>query len=240
MLRLVGLVISIGLADSVNPSTIAPALYLASGERARGKVTEFTIGVFAVYLAGGVLIALGPGQLIRSLLPHPHHQARDIAELVAGVLLIVAAVLIWRHRGRLTARGLPKGAQRKSNLILGATITAVELPTAFPYFAVIAAVVGSGLDPGREFVLLLLFNVCFVLPLVGIIGTLTFAGRHAERILAVGRNFLERHWPKLLAGLVLLVGVIALLIGVTGLASRGHGGFPRFFRHVRHLFHLHP
>ena len=29
MLRLIGLVVSIGLADSMNPSTIAPGLYLA-------------------------------------------------------------------------------------------------------------------------------------------------------------------------------------------------------------------
>ena len=33
MIRLIGLCISIGLADSLNPSTIAVALYLATGER---------------------------------------------------------------------------------------------------------------------------------------------------------------------------------------------------------------
>ena len=49
MLRLVGIVISIGLADSLNPSTIAPALYLATGERGRERVAEFTFAVFAVY-----------------------------------------------------------------------------------------------------------------------------------------------------------------------------------------------
>ena len=53
MVRLVGIVISIGLADSLNPTTIAPALYLATGERARGRVAEFTAGVFAVYFLGG-------------------------------------------------------------------------------------------------------------------------------------------------------------------------------------------
>ena len=46
MLRLIGIVISIGLADSLNPSTIAPALYLATGERARERVAEFTLAVF--------------------------------------------------------------------------------------------------------------------------------------------------------------------------------------------------
>ena len=58
MFRLVGLVVSIGLADSLNPSTIAPALYFASGERARARVFEFTAAVFLVFLAGGTVIAL--------------------------------------------------------------------------------------------------------------------------------------------------------------------------------------
>ena len=63
MLRLFGIVVSIGLADSMNPSTIAPGLYLAVGERARSSLIQFTLAVFAVNLVGGAVIALGPGQV---------------------------------------------------------------------------------------------------------------------------------------------------------------------------------
>src|SRR5436305_9598888 len=107
MLRLLGLIISIGLADSLNPTTIAPALYLAAGDRARTRVIEFTLAVFAVYFLGGALIAIGPGQLLRSLLPHLHETVREIAELVVGVALLVAAALLWRNRQRLCERGVP-------------------------------------------------------------------------------------------------------------------------------------
>src|SRR5579884_3233023 len=80
MPHLVGLMISIGLADSLNPSTIAPALYLAASEHPRRRVAEFTVAVFLVYLLGGALIALGPGQLIRSLAPHrPGQQIKRTA-----------------------------------------------------------------------------------------------------------------------------------------------------------------
>src|SRR5215475_1881944 len=48
MLRLLGIVIAIGLADSVNPSTIAPALLLAAGENPRENVSRFTAAVFLV------------------------------------------------------------------------------------------------------------------------------------------------------------------------------------------------
>jgi cytochrome c biogenesis protein CcdA len=238
MLRLIGLAVSIGLADSLNPTTIAPALYLASGDRARANVTEFTLGVFAVFLIGGAVIALGPGQLLLSLVPKPSRDARHIIEVIVGVAMLFAAVMLWRHRERLSERRLPqpKGESRSSAL-LGATISAVELPTAFPYFAVIAAVVGSGIDPARQLLVLLLFNLCFIAPLLGIVATLTFAGRHADRLLAIGRNFLQRYWPVLLSGLMLLAGLFVVLLGVTGLTSSGHGRFHRFMRHFRQVLH---
>ena len=211
MLRLIGLVISIGLADSLNPSTIAPALYLASGERPREQVSEFTLAVFAVYFLGGAAIALGPGQLLLALIPHPGRRVAHIAEIVAGVTMLVAAAALWRHRDRLAERKAPElDTSSRSGLVLGATITALELPTAFPYFAAIAAIVGSGFGPARQVFLLVLFNVCFVLPLLGIAATLMFAGDRAERLLTVGRNFLERNWPTVLAGLALVAGLFVV------------------------------
>jgi len=88
MLRLIGLMISIGFADSLNPTTIAPALYLATNEKSpRNQVAEFTIGVFAVYLVGGLAIALGPGQLLLALVPHPSKHLGYVLEIVAGVAI---------------------------------------------------------------------------------------------------------------------------------------------------------
>src|SRR5580658_8242677 len=98
MLRLIGIVISIGLADSLNPTTIAPALYMAEGKHAVSRVAEFTLGVFAVYLIGGLLIALGPGELILDLVPRPDHTVRHVVEIIAGVAMLVAAAVLWRKR----------------------------------------------------------------------------------------------------------------------------------------------
>ena len=240
MLRLIGLVVSIGLADSLNPTTIAPALFLALGERehARGRVIRFTVGVFAVYLLGGLIIALGPGELLLSLIPRPDGRTRSILEVVAGVAMVVGAAYLWRHRERLARRELPQAeASSKSSAILGATITAVELPTAFPYFAAIAAIVGSGFDPLRQIVLLLMFNICFVVPLLAIVATLTFAGDDAERVLAVIKDKLQANWPKVLAIVGVIAGVFVTVLGVTGLAggSRGHVG--RLARGLRRFLH---
>jgi len=233
MLRLIGIVISIGLADSLNPTTIAPALYMAGGKRALSRVIEFTIGVFAVYLIGGLLIALGPGELILDLVPRPTHAARHVIEIVAGVAMIVGAAVLWRRRHAIAEREpKPPTEEGRRSAILGATITAVELPTAFPYFAAIATVVGSGASVTRQIGLLVLFNICFVVPLLGIAVLLAVAGDGADALLTQARETLRANWPRLLAVVGLLVGVFVILLGVTGLFANNPLG--RFLR--RRLF----
>jgi cytochrome c biogenesis protein CcdA len=236
MLRLIGLVVSIGLADSLNPTTIAPALFLSLGEHARARVLRFTFGVFLVYLLGGLIVALGPGEILLSLIPRPDRRTRWILETIAGVAMLVAAAYVWRNRERLSQRELPEAnVAGKSSALLGATITAVELPTAFPYFAAIAAIVGSGFGPVRQIVLLVIFNLCFIVPLLAIVVTLTLAGDDAKRVLGSIRNWLQTHWPKLLVAVGLIAGVFVTVLGVTGLASGGHGHAGRIARRFRRL-----
>jgi cytochrome c biogenesis protein CcdA len=236
MFRVLGLVVSIGLADSMNPSTIAPALYLATGNAPLRELIKFTLGVAGAFLVGGALIVLGPGEAILSLVPHPDATTRYILELVAGIAMLAGAAYLWRRRERLGKRhrsGTPK--QGRSSVLLGVTISAVEFPTAFPYFAAIAAIVGSGLRLWRQLVLLVIYNACFVLPLILIIVIVAVAGEQAEPILGRAREVLSRHWPVLLAVLALVAGVFVTLLGVTGLISGGHGAVARFSRRVRHV-----
>lgn len=238
MLRLVGLVVSIGLADSLNPTTIGPAMLLATGERPRARVLQFTIGVFAVSMVGGALIALGPGSLLLSLIPKPHARTRQIIEVVVGVVMLVASALLWRSRKRLAERETPEPrGQAKSSALLGATITAIELPTAFPYFAAIAAIVGSGLGPPRQMVLLLLFNVCFILPLIVMVLTLWLAGDRAVTLMTSLRDYLKRRWPVLVSVLLLLGGIFVILLGATALGSSRHGRLGRILRRVHGIIH---
>lgn len=234
MFRLIGLVVSIGLADSMNPSTIAPGLYLAAGTRPLRNLIQFTLGVFAVSFVGGAVLVYGPGQLLLSFVPHPRHTVRYILELAAGVVMLIGAVLLWTSRRRLARHELPEPhGEGKSSAVLGATITAVEFPTAFPYFAAIAAIVGSGLGPERQLVLVILYDICFIVPLLLMILTLAVAGDQAERLLGTAREVLQRYWPAVLAVAALLAGVFVTLLGATGLASHGHSTVARFSRGFR-------
>ena len=217
MLRLIGLVVSIGIADSLNPTTIAPALYLAAGDGARRQLAEFTAAVFAVYLLGGLVIALGPGELLLAVVPRPGRHLSYLLETVAGAAMLTAAAFLWGYREKLAQNNAPEmKVGSRSSALLGATITAVELPTAFPYFGALAAIVGSGLGFLNRVFLLVLFNVCFVLPLIGIILVLEFAPGSADAVLGRARDFMQRHWPVLLAVVAIVAGGITIALGATG------------------------
>jgi cytochrome c biogenesis protein CcdA len=221
MLRRIGVMISVGFADSLNPSTVGPALYFATLSQRVWRVTQFTIGVFGVNLIAGVVLTIGPGRLLLGLVPHPRGTVRHVIELVAGVVLLGAAVALWIGRRSLARRSLPmRGGGSGSALITGASIAAVELPTAAPYLAVIAGIVASSATIPQEILLLVIYNVAFVAPLLGIVVVLLVAGPRAEQLLQKGGAWLERRWPVVLAGLLLFVGSVLTLVGGVGLVKQ--------------------
>jgi len=249
VLRLIGIVVAIGFADSLNPGTVAPGLYLATGESPKDRVIKFTLGVVVVYLTGGALIAIGPGQLLLSLVPHPGPIFRQYVEIGAGVVLIVGAALLWRYRHPLREKELPDvSGGGRSAFWFGAGLTLFELPTAFPYFGALAAIVASHLGFTREAILLVLFNFMFILPLLGIVETLYLAGDHAQVRLARVRDFLQRHWPIILAVVALAAGLFTIGLGATSYVHHSLGKLARALRHLLHVkyhpfpihHHLHP
>ena len=95
--------------------------------------------------------------------------------------------------------------------------TAVELPTAVPYFAVIAGIVASSASVPQAVGLVALYCLAFVLPLLAIVVTLLVAGERADPLLEKGAAWLQRQWPLVLATLLLVVGSALILAGGAGL-----------------------
>lgn len=220
MLSLVALVVTVGLVDSVNPSTVGPALYLATRRGSRHGVAAFTLGVFGMSFLGGLVLTLGPGHALVTALPRPGRHTTALVELCLGAASLLVALGLWLARSRV-ARRVRRNERRagRSPLILGAGIMAVELPTAFPYFAVVAAVVGSGRRVETQIALVILFNTIFVTPLITIAALRSLAHERAEASLTRLRDRVDRHTAALLPALVALVGVALLAIGTSGLLA---------------------
>jgi cytochrome c biogenesis protein CcdA len=218
MLHAALVVLLIGLGDSLNPSTLGPAMYLVTTEHPRRALTEFLLGLVTVNFIGGALIMLGPGQLILDLVPKPKPFTRHLIEVVAGVVLIAIAVMLWTGRRALGRRKPPTfSGGKRSGVLLGAGIALVELPTALPYFAAIAVIVGSGVSTPEKLALLMIFNLAFVAPVIAILITLLVLGDAAKQPLARANRWVLSRWPTALAVIAAVLGAIVLTVGVVGL-----------------------
>jgi cytochrome c biogenesis protein CcdA len=208
----------LGLVDSLNPATIAVGVLLATTERPLGRMAGYIAGIFSVYLAGGLILTLGPGSLLRKALDRPESTALDVAFLVAAAAAFAFGVWVFLHRD--VEAKLPDVAVRPGSAVaLGAGMTAVDLPTAFPYFAAILAILGEDLANSTEVALVVLFNLMYVVPLVVIAVAAALLGERAPSFLTRVRAFVTRWSPVLLALLSVAAGGVLLFKGVTGLAS---------------------
>jgi cytochrome c biogenesis protein CcdA len=219
MLALTLLVASIALADSINPSTVIPALWLARGRGAR-VLASYTAGVFMVYLAGGLVLVLGPGQLLISSLNHVHGSLEHALEAAGGILALAFGLVSWRSRvGPASSR--PPGRLRKplGAFALGAAIMAVELPTAFMYFGAISAVLAAREPTPAEIVLLIAYNAVFVAPLVALVLIRRYAGASADRWLLAASARMRYVGQVALAGVAGIFGIALTAIAMNGLLN---------------------
>jgi cytochrome c biogenesis protein CcdA len=218
MVRQIGVMISVGLADSLTPSTIGPALYLATHSSRVWRVMQFTTGFFTVNVVAGGILLIGPGRVLLELVPRPQGTVREAIELVAGIVLMLVAGGLWVGRRHLARRELPASGGG-SALIAGASVAAVELLSAAPYFAIIAAIEASHVTVVQQLALLAVYNLVVVLPLLGILVLLLLGHEGADRWLTRAGAWVQRRWPLVLAGLLMFVGGALTLLGARGLVT---------------------
>jgi len=207
-----------GLADSLNPATIAVAMVLATGRRQVPRLLLYTVGTAATYFLGGLLLVLGPAGLLHSLLHRKPTTAGHVAEIVIGAIGVAASVWLWTRRPDSVEKRVPTDVSPWRALLIGAGITLVDLPTALMYFAAIALIARADISGTAEVGLLGVFNVAYVVPLLGVTVLAGVLGPKAEPLLERLRAFVACSGPRLLAVLTGGGGAYILAKGVAGLA----------------------
>jgi cytochrome c biogenesis protein CcdA len=221
VLKLSLAVVAIALPDCINPSLIGGQLLVAAGPHPRRRTAMFTVSAFAVTFVFGLAFAFGLGDLILSHVPRPGPTVKWALVSAAGAVLLAGGAFVWLRRRHLAASDPAPIQSRMSSaaVVLGAGIAGVELLTAFPYFAAIALIVGSGVSLPEKLALLLLYCVVYVLPLIVIALTFLVLGDRAEqRVRPVG-DWLLAHWPQVVGPLTAAIGLAVLVFGVVELVS---------------------
>ena len=221
MSKLAVAVVAIALADCINPSLIGGELLVASGQHPRQGTIAFTVAAWSVTFVVGLAVALGLGDLILAVVPKPGRTVKYGLITAAGVVLIVGGAVVWIRRRSLVSAETSNDRHESHQpaALMGAGIAGLELLTAFPYFAAIAMIVGSGVSDASKLFLLTLYCVIYTLPLIAIAGLIAVMGKRAERILDPLRVWLSAHWPMVVAPLTAALGIGVLAFGIVQLGS---------------------
>ena len=215
---LVVLVLSIAALDSINPSTVAPAVILALGERPARRLASFTAGVFLVSVTGGLVALFAVGRSVVTRIAHPTPHTRHVLEVALAIGILVVAALLWTLRKGVRMRlSGASGWSGRSALLVGAGIMAVELPTAFPYFAAILATLGATHSAIRQAALVVLYNLVFVAPLLALTVFVAATGTRRRRWVGRVATAVDRWAPDVLPIGLAVIGAALLAIGVRSL-----------------------
>lgn len=207
LLALLGL----ALLDSVNPSALAMTLFLLATGARTGRVLTYIAAVFVTYFAIGLGLMLGFGALLGTFQGVFETTAAYIVQTVIGAAMLIYSFSPNKPGARDEAEEAkaPRSQGFVATLLLGVTITAAELPTAFPYFAAIGVLNSLNLSFSGRLPLLLGYDLIFVTPPLLLFGAYRiFGGRY--------RAWFERYEKRLKyearETMLWIIGIVGFLL----------------------------
>ncbi len=211
--------LALALVDSINPSAIAVTLYLLGQGRTAARVVTYIAAIFGTYLALGATMMLGLDAVLPSVRPWAEGRLGFIVQSLIGLAMLVYAVRAPAASSP-APRTEPHAATFAAIALLGVTVTALELPTAVPYFGAIALLTAAKLSTAQWLPLLVVYNAIFVLPPVLLLVGHVVAGRHLEKRYADLRERLQAGAHQTMLWIVGLVGGGLLVTGVIEYVAR--------------------
>jgi cytochrome c biogenesis protein CcdA len=221
MTELLLVLVPIALVDSTSMLPVAVPVMLAmlAGPRGLAACVAFLLGIFAVYLPCGIVIALGLGAVFErfgEVLAEAWAKTPgtgDLALQIAIGLLLLA--FGWKLVGARQKRG-ERAAERTGlgppeALALGAGLMLVGMPGALPYFAAVDQILRADASATGAVLALLWYNALFLLPLALVPVLRLVLGARSQPFFDAVSRFSEVWGQRLIAAALLLLG--ALLVG---------------------------
>ena len=155
----------IALVDSINPTALLVTLQLLSRKAPLGAILIYIGTVFTTHLTVSILLMLGLTALTEQLTSFFETRGANIGLAVLGAGLLAYALFSRNPKGPQKERPFKLTSTTSTGLILlGVSVTIMELPTALPLLAAVGLLSSAHVGPAVWLPLLLIYNAIFVLP----------------------------------------------------------------------------
>ena len=221
----IGELLPLGVSVAISPIPIvAVILMLLSGQAARtstGFLAGWVVGIVVVTVVVLVLV----GQAASTSAGQPS-TASSVLKLVFGVLLLGLAVRQWRERPKPgEAAEMPKWMSTIDSITfvkalgLGAVLSAVNPKNLVMCLAAGTTIGAAHLSGGEDAVAVVVFTVIAASTVaIPVIGYLTARSKMAGPLESL-RNWLTQNNATVTAVVLLVIGVVLLGKGISGLTS---------------------
>jgi cytochrome c biogenesis protein CcdA len=145
----------------------------------------------------------------------------SIIQCILGIaLLYVGWTLNSSSNAHQPLKNKPNSLQPIHTFFLGMSVTLLEAPTALPYIAAIERIAQAKLSLSDLTGLLSIYNLVFVMPLIGLLGIyIAFQSRSTELLKRINQAITT--WsPKILRVLLLITGTFLLVNCITSILGR--------------------
>jgi cytochrome c biogenesis protein CcdA len=209
-------IIGLGIADALNPFSIAAMAFLLTTDKPFERGATFIIGTLLVYFPGGIALMQGWTAVLKSILP-------SLPAWVLPAAYIISAIVCFGFAFYFFMQGRSKDGKLKttpSNLSLMATLifaiasTLSDLPTALPYFAAVNAISAASSGLVHELLFLTLYNLIYISPLIVMLMIRAWAGAKAQASLEIVRRAVDWSFVHLLPPISALLGAYLFAKGL--------------------------
>lgn len=203
-------VLGLALLDSLNPSALAVTLYLLTQPRPGRTVPAYVAGIFCTYFAAGLLLLLGFGLFLERLGEQLQNPTAYAIQGVLGAGMLIYSLTADPKRAAQRPQRLPRSLNLGVVFLLGITITGVELTTALPYLGAIGMLTNAGLAPAQWLLLLLIYNIIFVLPPLLLLGANAVLGERLRPRMERWQARMQKEARELFLWIIAIIGFFLL------------------------------
>lgn len=222
MVELLVILTPIGLLDSMSmiPLCIVIVVVLLAGPRPLLRSSALIVGIFVTYAASGLLIFLGLQSVFDEISAYALRLWKNpeteelIFQVLIGAVLCAFGVRIATARKSRTEKPVASDMTGVQALLAGAGLTIVGLPGAVPYFAAIDLILRTDVTLLQRMLALGYYNFVFVTPLAAIVALRLILGERGTGILDAVKRFFDSWGQRLIAALLLMLGVVLLVDGI--------------------------
>ncbi|MGF1733767.1 GAP family protein [Photobacterium satsumensis] len=212
VITILPILVAISLFDSTSMVSIGiiPFISLLGNKKPFSGTFSFLLGIYTVCMIFGLIMLLGGEFAVDTLGPFIseifNSNIRYILQIFIGLLIVFMSVKSYRALASNSDSNNQINIPSGNAYLLGATLTVLGVPGAFPYLGAISQILS--LDAGLPMSLLLaaFYNFVFLTPFILIMGIVMLYPKYTQKLIV----FINNNFKKGAIGILFLIGILLL------------------------------